>query len=188
MAIYLLHVYRLPVVGLGLFLLATGCASTEKAKIPDKDQKPTEQLLLLPIQLGHAGLDQIVRNLQRRYGVDAGTGLSTRTNASHSITLEDGTVVTQALTGMRPHSPSWDEIAFDLKAEPCLRIERALALTGATRVGESAGSDLVSASVTYQLQTDDIRMDITTYAPNPQCVGSVWIYKVSPQKAPSPIP
>ncbi|QWF15108.1 hypothetical protein [Lysobacter capsici] len=144
----------------------------------------TEQLLQLPIQLGHAGVNQVVRDLQRHYGVDAATGLSALTNAGQPITLEDGTVITRALTGTRTHAPDWDEVAFDLKAQPCVRIERALALTGARKVGESAGSDTVLASVAYQFRNNHIRMDIMTYAPNLGCVGTVWIYKVGAPKAP----
>jgi hypothetical protein len=185
MASSLLRAYPLPGILLGPLLLVTSCASTGEIKIPiEKYEQATEKLLLLPIQQGHAGVDQVVRHLQRHYGVDAATRLSTLTNAGQPIALEDGTVITQALTGTRTHAPDWDEVAFDLKARPCLRIERALALTGATRMGESAGSDTVLAGVTYRFQNSHIRMDITTYALNPQCVGTVWIYKV---RSPKPV-
>lgn len=177
--------YSLRLTCVGFLLLAASCASTKKTTIPvDKSQPEIEQLLLLPIRQGHAGVDQVVRNLQRHYGVDDATALSARTNASKAITLEDGIVIRQAFTGTRTHTPDWDEVAFDLEAKPCLKIERASILTGATKVDESRGSDTVSASVIYQFRNNAVRMDITAYAPNTQCVGTVWIYKLATPKVP----
>lgn len=97
-----LRVYPVRVARLGFLLLAASCTSTGKTTIfPGKEHRTTEQLLQLPIQLGNAGVNQVVRDLQRRYGVDAATGLSALTNAGQPITLEDGTVITRALTGTR---------------------------------------------------------------------------------------
>lgn len=174
----------LPLTCLGFLLLAASCASTKKATISvDKNQPEIEQLLLIPIRQGHAGVDQVVRNLQRHYDVDDATALSARTNAGKAITLGDGTIIKQAFTGTRTHAPDWDEVAFDLEVKPCLHIERAAILTGATKVDESGGSDTVRASVTYQFRNNAVRMDITAYAPNPQCVGTVWIYKLAAPKS-----
>ncbi|MGO1073345.1 hypothetical protein [Lysobacter sp. CA199] len=180
-----LRAYPLRLIFLGFLLLVASCASTKKATVSVDEAHPEiERLLLLPVQKGQAGVDEVVRNLQRRYGAGYATGLSTRTNAGKPITLEDGAVIAQALTGTRTLAPAWDEVAFDLEAHPCVRIERALALTGATKAGETTGSDTVRANVTYQFQNSDVRIDITAYAPNPQCVGTVWIYKAATSKAP----
>lgn len=81
----------LPLTCLGFLLLAASCASTKKATISvDENHPEIEQLLLIPIRQGHAGVDQVVRNLRRHYSVDDATSLSARTNASRSITLGDG--------------------------------------------------------------------------------------------------
>lgn len=169
--------YRWCFTGFMLTLFVAGCASTKNTASPNaKRGFGMEQLLRLPVDKGHAGVDEIVRELQALYGVSPDTQLSPLGNAKASINLEDGTVIDQALTD----APERDEIAIKVADKPCFPVERAAALVGAKKMYEDLGDGIgYVGHIDYSFNNADVRINLVAVNPGQHCLSTVWIYKES---------
>lgn len=124
-----------------LALLIAGCASTREDAVPaEKPGLGMEQLLRLPVENGHEGVDEVVHALQALYGVGPDTQLPPSNSFKTPVTLADGIVLAQTLTDTRLSMPKWSELAIEVTDKPCFPVERAAALIGAKKMDEHLGN------------------------------------------------
>lgn len=156
---------------LGLALVSFGCTNTGTKSTPPLERNfGMEQLLRLPIENGREGVDEIVLAMRGLYKVNSGTELSPLTNTPGHTKLADGIVVSQALT-------TEEGIVMVVADKPCFTIERAVALTGATKAYEGPGDDIRSGLVAYILDNHEVRIEIDAYDPGRNCMDKLSIYK-----------
>ncbi|QWF16303.1 hypothetical protein [Lysobacter capsici] len=169
---------RLTFGWLAFATVIAGCTSAPSiGTTPSASSLSIEQLVRLPAENGHAGLDQVVRALQARYGERSNVELSPLTNTATPITLADGTVITQAVTNINGSDDVARDVFLGIAERPCLDAHRIAAMIGAKKGYEVDGDDMTTGHSSYFFQSAQIDIEMEAQRQGPACVRSIAIYK-----------
>ncbi|QWP78391.1 hypothetical protein J5226_08370 [Lysobacter sp. K5869] len=136
-----------------------------------------QTLIQPPARYGAKGVDQVVASLQKRYGVAAGTSLSSLADANQGQTLDDGTVVVKTLTDINATGDVARDVRIDIAAQPCLPVARAAGWIDATRLSATPGSGTATGHVGYRFVSAEVRIDLTGEFGEQECLRVIEIYK-----------
>ncbi|ALN87806.1 hypothetical protein LC55x_4558 [Lysobacter capsici] len=164
--------------------VVAGCASAPSiGTAPSASSLSIEQVVRLPAENGHQGLDQVVRALQARFGQRSDVELSPLTNTRTPITLNDGTVITQVVTNINVSDDVARDVFLGIAERPCVDAHRIAAMIGAKKGYEVDGDDITTGHSSYFFQSAQIDIEMDAQRPGPACARSIAIYKRLPQQA-----
>ena len=166
---------RLRLTGLTFIVLAAGCASNGSIAPAAKAKVGLERLFRLPIDEGHAGVNEVIQITHALYGVPAETELSLLTNSAGPVALADGTVISRVT-----ESTSGSSISMAVAEKPCFSVERAVALTGARKMSDGPHGD--AGYDAYSFKNQESSIYFSAGDPGRACVGSINFSKIFPQK------
>ena len=169
-------VNRLRFTSLTFIVLMSGCASNGNAAPAEKERTGLDRLFRLPIDEGHAGVNEAIQIVHALYGVPAEIELSLLTNSAEPVALTDGTVISRATA-----STSGSSISMAVAEKPCFSVERAVALTGARKMLDGPHGD--AGYDAYSFKNQESSIYFSTAGSGRACVGSISISKIFPQKA-----
>lgn len=162
--------------------VVTGCTSAPSiGTTPSASSLSIEQVVRLPAEKGHKGVDQVVQALQARYGQRSDVELSPLTNTATPITLDDGTVITQAVTNINASGDVAKDVFLGIAELPCVDANRIAAVIGAKKGYEVDGDDVTTGHSSYFFQSAQVDIEMDAQRPGPACVRSIAIYKRLPQ-------
>lgn len=161
--------------GLTFIVLAAGCASADSTAPAAEEKIGLERLLRLPIDEGHAGVDEIIRIVHALYGVPTETELSLLANSAAPIALTDGTLISRVTA-----STNGSSISMAVAGKPCFSVERAVVLTSAQKMSDGPHGD--AGYDAYSFKNKESSIYFSADEPDRACVGSISISKIFPQK------